>query len=729
MRRSIRTSYSGYYVVMRIVKPAFLVAMAIAAHGQKKPVTLEEAAKSIRQPAAPIWSPDGTNFLATNGTKLTLWNVSSKTHKELVDLKLFDDEAKTPAPDPAFTWENRGVRERDIQWFPDGKQLLISRGGDLFLFDLATAARTQLTRTTARERDPKLSPDGRHLAFRLDHDLHVMDIATRKTKAVTKGGVELVRNGELDWVYPEELGLATAYWWSPDSRRIAYLQFDISRVLVYPHGDVTQMRPVSEPERYPQAGTDNPKVRLGIVPANGSATKWVELPEMEGGALVARVTWLPDSAALAVALLNRVQNEVRWLRIDGKSATLIYIQKDPAWINLKDDFRFLTKSPKLLIGAERPDFRHLYWNGAEPVAVTRGGWEVTELNCVDETNSLIYYTSTEASPAERQLYRIGFDGSGKTRLTNEPGTHAISMPDTCTAFVDSHSSLTAPTRRTLHAPDGKLLATLQERAPGEFDLLPTELTTFRGRDGTLFHARLLRPAGFDAAGKYPAIVQVYGGPHAQNVRDSWRGADYDQYLAHRGFVIWQVDNRGSAGRGHAWESKLYRRFGQQELEDQVEGVKYLLSLGFVDPARVGISGWSYGGFMTLYSLFNAPDKFAAGIAGAPVTDWRNYDTIYTERYLGLPQQNEEGYRASSPVFQAAKLQGKLMLMHNFEDDNVLFQHSLRMADSLQRAGKQFDLMLYPQKAHGVTGSVRRHMLEAMTAFWERNLLNINSATR
>jgi dipeptidyl-peptidase-4 len=700
---------------------AFLLAVATV-WGQKKPVTLDAALSMERLTAPPIWSPDGGSFLITNGTKLSLFEISSRTQRELADLKLFDGDAKMPLPDRALVWENRGVKERAIQWAPDGKQILVARSGDLFLLDVATGARTQLTKTTARERDPKLSPDGKHLSFRVEHDLHVMDIASRRTKALTKGGTELVRNAELDWVYPEELALSTAYWWSPDSRRIAYLQFDVSAVPVYPHGDLTQVRPVYEPERYPQAGTENSKVRLGIVPAAGGATKWVDLPEMEGGRLIARVEWVRDASAVAVAMLNRVQNEVRWIRTDGKAVSAIYSQKDPAWINFKDDHRFLTKPPKMLIGAERPDYRHLYWNATEPVAITKGEWEVTELNCVDEAGEQIYYSGTEQSPTERQFYRIKFDGSGKTRLTTERGTHTIWMAPGCGSFIDSHSSLTAPTRRTLHLSDGKLLATLQERS-NEFELLPTELTTFCGPDGALFHARLLKPAGFDPAKKYPAIVQVYGGPHAQTVRDLWRGADYDQYLAHRGFVIWQVDNRGSAGRGHAWESKLYRRFGKQELEDQVEGVKHLVSLGFVDPARIGINGWSYGGFMTLYSLFNASDKFAAGIAGAPVTDWRNYDTIYTERYLGLPQQNEEGYRASSPVFQASNLKGKLMLVHNFEDDNVLFQHSLRMASSLQQAGKPFDLMLYPQKAHGVTGSVRRHMLEGMTAFWERNLLN------
>ncbi len=704
------------------------MALAAAAWSQKKPVTLEAVMATVRPPSAPIWSPDGTRFLTLARAKVNVYDVASKTQKELVDLAQLDGEAKSAAPEAAFGWENRGVHERPVQWSADGKHLLVTRSGDLFLLDAATGARTQLTKTSIQERDPKLSPDGKHLAFRAVHDLQVMDLATRKLKPLTKGGTDLLRNGELDWVYPEELAMSTAYWWSPDSRRIAYLQFDVSPVAIYPHGDLTQVRPVSEPQRYPQAGTSNSKVRLGIVAVSGGATKWVDLPEIDGR-LIARVDWLPDSSALAVLLLNRVQNELRWVRADGKTVTTIYSQQDPAWINLKDDYQFLTKTRRLLFGAERPDFRHLYLKnltgGDEPTALTRGEWEVTGLACVDETHDLIYFTSTEVSPLERHLYRMKFDGTDKTQLTKGRGTHTVSMPETCAYFVDSHSNLIQAPRRTLHAADGQLLAVLQEASTtvaDEFEILPTELTSFRSQDGALFHARLIKPAGFDPARKYPAIVQVYGGPHAQTVRDSWQGANYDQYLAQRGFVIWQTDNRGSAGRGHAWESKLFRRLGKQELEDQVEGVKHLVSLGFVDPARVGVNGWSYGGFMTLYSLFNAPGTFSAGIAGAPVTDWRQYDTIYTERYLGLPQQNEDGYKASSPVYQAANLKGKLMLVHNFEDDNVLFQHSLRMADALQKAGKPFDFMLYPQKAHGVDGSVRRHMLEGMMAFWERNLL-------
>ena len=258
-------------------------------------------------------------------------------------------------------------------------------------------------------------------------------------------------------------------------------------------------------------------------------------------------------------------------------------------------------------------------------------------------------------------------------------------------------------------------------AADELQILPTEVVTFTASDGALLYAHLIKPAGFTAGKKYPVVVMIYGGPHAQMVRDVWTGASWSQALAARGFVIWQVDNRGSAGRGHKWETRVFRNLGTKELEDQKEGLHYLESLGFVDSSRIGIYGWSYGGYMTLYALCNAPGLFRAGIAGAPVTDWRNYDTIYTERYMGLPQDNPDGYRRSSVVEKAGDLAAKLLIVHNFGDDNVHFQNTLQMSDALERAGKQFELMVYPQKAHAVSGPVRKQMLEGLTQFFERNL--------
>jgi len=320
---------------------------------------------------------------------------------------------------------------------------------------------------------------------------------------------------------------------------------------------------------------------------------------------------------------------------------------------------------------------------------------------------------------------VSYDGGPRERVTGREGTNEADFGDGCRYYFLRQSSLKSPPGEWIGSADGRTEIVWREpeaKDEEEYEILPTEIVKVPAKDGETMYARLIKPAGFTAGTRYPAIVVVYGGPHTQAVRDSYRGAkSWEQAMAQRGFVIWQLDNRGSSGRGHNWEARLYRRLGKTELEDQLEGLDYLNSLGIVDQRRVGIYGWSYGGYMTLYALLNAPDRFAAGIAGAPVTDWRLYDTIYTERYLGLPQENEAGYRESSPVNQAGRLEGKLLLLHNYGDDNVLYQNTVRMADALIQAGKQFRQLGYTQKTHGVTGPARNHMYRAMTDFFEESL--------
>jgi dipeptidyl-peptidase-4 len=293
-------------------------------------------------------------------------------------------------------------------------------------------------------------------------------------------------------------------------------------------------------------------------------------------------------------------------------------------------------------------------------------------------------------------------------------------------YLDTYSSLTSPPRTVLHSGDGAELAVYREAdrtQADEYEILPTEVVTFKGADGaTVLHGRIIKPAGFEPGKKYPVIMNVYGGPGVGGpVRNAWAGITVDQVYAHKGYVVWESENRGILGHGHAFETAIYRKLGVTELADQVAGVKYLISLGYVDPARIGIHGWSYGGFMTLNAMLNAPDVFRCGIAGAAVTSWINYDTIYTERYMGLPSENAEGYRQTALPQRAAGLKGKLMILHNLEDDNVLFQNALQMTDALQLAGKQFEFMLYPQKSHGVSGAATRQMNQLMLDFFERNL--------
>jgi dipeptidyl-peptidase-4 len=715
------------------------LACAAVVTAQKKPITLEtmeEAARLTPQgPGNPVaWAPDGKQFLYRQGRRLVIYDPATRSSKDLIDTSSMDSAAVRPAVTESrpFEWENRRVRETPVQW--SGAEVLYSTGGDLFLIQADSGKWTQLTKTPIAERDPKLSPDGKSVAFRRDWDLYTLDITSKRETRVTTGGSDTLRNGGLDWVYPEELDLGTAYWWSPESKSIAYLQLDLSHEPLYPHEDSRGPRPIYEPQRYPQAGENNPDVRVGVVGAHGGSTRWMEAGGPRDESLIARVGWTPDSKNVYVVHANRVQNKLELLLAAAGSgkASRILEETDKYWVNVPEDPVFVSGGKQFLWLSERDGFRHLYLysiNGGQGRQLTKGSWEVTAIAGVDEAAGRVYYTASETSPLERQFYSAGITSSGvkddgKKPLSSGSGTHSIAMGPGGHFYLDTFSSVSSPPRTTLHSGDGSELGVYREanqRLTEEFEILPTELVSFKTPDGTLLYARLIRPAGFDATKKYPAVVLVYGGPDSQGVRNAWMGPDLDQVLAQRGFVVWQVDNRGSSGRGHAFETPVFRKLGETELADQVAGVEYLVSLGFVDRARVGIRGWSYGGFMTLNAMLNAPDVFRAGIAGAPVTDWHNYDTIYTERYMGLPKDNPDGYKNTALPPQAKNLKGKLMIAHNLEDDNVLFQNTVQMIDALERAGKQFELQVYTQKTHAVTGAEARQLNAAMVEFFERNL--------
>ena len=707
---------------------ALLFAPQLAA--AKKPVTLETLAEHhAAGPGEPVWAPDGTRFAYLDGSKLMLREAVSKDSREILDLELLQSAA-TPIPEERqFNWQNRRVHAETIEWTPDGANLLVSTKGDLFFVHLATRKWDQLTSTPEAEADPKLSPDGKWVAFRRGHDLYSLDVATRKITRLTSDGSPTLLNAETDWVYPEELDLGTAYWWAPDSSKIAYLQFDVSQEFVYPQTSLLGLRAIYEPERYPQAGTANARVRLGAVKVGGQdpPTRWMNFSDA-ADSLLARVAWTPDSSALIAERLNRVQNHLELFRADASTGetSVILRESDKYWINTFDGPRML-KSGEFVWSSERDGFRHLYLHaadGREESRLTEGDWEVTGIAGIDEARREVYYVSSEASPLERQLYRVSFEGKNRTRLSREPGTHAISMSPACNYYIDRFSSLTEPPRSVIYSRDGaevSIFRAADRRILDNYDLRPVEVTQIKAKDGTPLYAKLVKPANFEPGHKYPLIVFVYGGPQAQSVVNSWAGAGLEQVLAQRGYVVWQLDNRGSSGRGHAFETPLYRRFGETELADQLDGIRYLASLGFVDPTRIGIYGWSYGGYMTIYSLLNAPDVFRAGVAGAPVTNWHNYDTIYTERYLGLPSENADAYRLSSDVTYAGKLKGKLLILHNMEDDNVLFQNTMQMADALERAGKQFRMIVYPQKTHGVSGAASRQLNQALVEFFDAAL--------
>lgn len=706
--------------------------LCLPAPAQKKPITVHDLSadrSKARQPT-PVWRPDGSGFAYIDNGKLWLYDVKSRGAQPWITLNDLDRKTEKSPEEPRepFRWQNRRVDTAGPQWFPDGIRLLLPLDSASFILDTGDSKPRERIPDLGKDEFPALSPDGKRILFRKGANLYVYDLAARKTIQLTKDGSATTLNGQLDWVYPEELDLGTAFWWSPDSQSIAYLQFDVSNEVLYPHADLLQVRAIYEPQRYPQAGTPNACVRLGVVSAEGGPTRWMNLGA-NSGTLIARVNWTPDSKRLAVQQLPRVQDRLDLLLADAHTgdAKPIVTEKDRTWINVQDDLKFLPATHQFLWSSERTGFRHLYIYseaGELQKQLTSGDWQVSRVVAVNENRRSVYFTSSEASSLEDQLYRVSFDGGARERLSQASGLHEIQAQPRGDYYLDTFSNLTTPPETTLHDNRGAQLAIVRpgDRSTQEkFDILPTEIVTAQTADGTVLYARLIRPAHFDASRKYPAIIVVYGGPHAQSVRNAWSGLSWEQVLAHQGFVIWQLDNRGSWGRGHRFESAVYREFGKTELRDQRTGVEKLLSMGFVDPNRIGIYGWSFGGYLTLYSLLHAPDLFKAGVAGAPVTDWRNYDTIYTERYMGLPDKNAEGYRKSSNVLAAGQLAGKLMMVCNFEDDNVLFQNTMQMMTALHKANKEFEFMLYPQKTHGVSGNLSEGMQQQMTDFFERNL--------
>ncbi|MBZ5594184.1 MAG: DPP IV N-terminal domain-containing protein [Acidobacteriia bacterium] len=715
----------------RITALVLAALFGLAAYAQNEPVTIEAiTAERTVTGFKPIqWAPDGKRFAWLEKKQLRLYHVATREEKVLVNLADLESKAvKPPATEP-FDWKNRHVAEQSFSWSDTGSEILISSSGDLFLLHLETGKWDQLTATAEAERDAKLSPDGRFVAFRRGHDLYTLEIAAGKTVRLTSDGSETLMNGELDWVYPEELEIGTAYWWSPDSRQIAYLQLDVGREPVFPQADLVSVRARFEPERYPNAGDPNADARVGIVSANGGPTRWMDLGETRDN-LLARVAWLPDSRAVAVERLNRVQSRLDLLIANTATgaARVALHEEDPYWINVNDDFLLLKDGKRFLWGSERDGFHHLYLysiEGKRLSQLTRGEWGVDTVAGVDEAAGKVYFTSTEQSPLERQLYAVRLDGAERRRLSAEPGTHVISMSPDRAYYLDTVSSRSSPPRRIIHRNDGAETAVFRNAdrsLTGEYEILPTEFHKVKAQDGALLYARLIKPAGFTQGKKYPVIVFIYGGPRVgQDVVDAWPERQWDQVLAQHGFIIWQLDNRGTWGRGHRWESVIFHNLGAHELEDQKEGIRYLQSLGFADTSRMGIYGWSYGGYMTLYTLTHAPGLFRAGIAGAPVTHWRNYDTIYTERYMGLPEENASAYESASALTHAADLRDKLLIIHNLEDDNVHFQNTMQFVDALERARRPFELMLYPQKEHGVTGALRRHLYETMVDFFEKNV--------
>ena len=685
------------------------------------------------------WRPDGKqlSFFETKGSgkdaKTELWTMDASTGERRLLIAADKLETILPAEQGRET-QATGLGRRapsQYQWAPNGEAILFQGAKALVWFDLKSQTGRTFVSGKATLSDAKISPDGRTVSFVRDHNVWLVTVADGKERALTQGGTEETRKGELDWVYPEELDIKTAYWWAPDSSTIAYLEMDERKVSQYPLVDFSSPSGEAEMERYPVAGGANPIVRVFVVPIGGGEPRVMDTGA-ETDIYIPRVNWLTDSKRLAIQRLNRAQTTLDLLFADattGKTHTVL-TESVPNWINVSDDLHFFSDGKRFLWSSERTGYRHLYLynlEGQQLAQLTKGEWEVTGVNGIDEAKGLVYFTSTAKSPLERQVYVVSTNGSGMTQITFGDGTHGADMPTGANNIVDTYSNSMNPPRQDLLTANGKTIATINENKVAElaeYHLSTPEVLSVTARDGVQLNAVMIKPPDFSAQKRYPVLVSTYGGPHAQVVRNVWGGANFlwHQLMAQKGYIVFLLDNRGSAGRGHAFETPLHLRLGEHELSDQRDGVKYLRSLPYVDGNRIGIWGWSYGGHMTLHAMFEAGDDFKVGFAGGPVTDWRYYDSIYTERYLGLPQQNEKGYRDSSPANYASQLKGKLLIAHGTGDDNVHYANTLSVINDLIDAGKYVEVLAFPGRGHGVSDPpARRVLMERVTKFFLDNL--------
>ncbi|MBH77652.1 MAG: peptidase S9 [Dehalococcoidia bacterium] len=550
---------------------------------------------------------------------------------------------------------------------------------------------------------PRLSDDGTSLAFVRKGNLFALPREGGEPRQLTSGAEDGLTTGLADFVAQEEFGQPNGFWWSPDASRIAFVEVDARHIPDYPI--IHQGRDALETEhhRYPFSGAPNANVRLGVVKAEGGEPQWMDLGEEED-IYLPRVAWRPDGV-LAGLVLNRKQTELRLHLFDPDTGQILRSLEDRTepWINL-GDFRFL-ESGELIWSSERSGFRHLYLydaNLSELRQLTEGEWVVTSVVKVDEENRAVFFTGTREGAVERHLYRVGLDGGEVERLTIATGVHNCMVSPDGSMFIDTFSSRhQAPVRTLRRTSDNEVIATLFEErdmTAKEQGLRPPEIRVLSAADGTPLFAALYRPSG---KGPHPLVVSVYGGPHAQRVIDDWTlTVDLRaQYLAQAGFAVLAVDNRGSANRGLAFEAHLHRRMGTIEIEDQVAAVEQLAAEGLIDRKRVGIYGWSYGGYMTCMSLMRAPDLFRVGVAGAPVIDWDGYDTGYTERYMSTPQNNPQGYQEGAVTAHVNGLVGKLLIVHGMVDENVHFRHTARLITALTAAQKPYDLQIFPEERH------------------------------
>ena len=696
---------------------------------------------------------DGEHYLSMSRTGITKY--SYLTGEKVEDICLFGGPAMQKKAKPLPPMEG-------YQMSADEQKILLSSGfepiyrhsgvSDYWLYDIQQKTFTQLSKN-GKQRLTTLSPDGTKVAFVRDNNLYWMDLATLEAHAITKDGkVNEIINGTTDWVYEEEFAITQGFQWSPDSKKIAYLRFDESKVKEYNMQMWGALYPEDYRYKYPKAGEDNSHVELWTYSLDDNKAVRCASTDKKDWEYIPRFQWAPDGT-LVFMRMNRLQNHMEILADEGILLHTLYDEQDKAYVEVPDTWQFITvgkgkkAQQQMLITSERDGYRHIYLYGMDGKLikqVTSGEWEVCEVAGVDVKNQRLYYTSREHHPTQKSLFVIGLDGKKKQCLNDLTrnwkntedryvlGTYNATFSNGCKYYIRTFSTANDAPLYTLHDAKGKLIKVLEDnmelnkKMKVEYETRRKTFGSFTTSIGTQLNYYTIKPKNFDQNKRYPVLIYVYGGPGNQQVSDSYGYSDYYWYhmLADKGYIVFCFDGRGTGGRGAAFKKQTYGDMGRMECEDAIEAARWLGRQSWVDKDRIGIWGWSFGGYLSTLSLLKGNDVFKAAIAVAPVMNWRYYDNIYTERYLGLPQDNAKGYDDNSPLNFADRLQGNYLLIHGTGDDNVHFQNSAEMVERLENAGKQFEFRIYPNKNHSIydaTGNTRLNLYQLMTDFILRKL--------
>jgi dipeptidyl-peptidase-4 len=735
----------------RLLLPA-LLALSPLVHAERLSIERIYADPDLNGPSprALKIAPDGSRVGFLRGreddqNQLDLWqyDIATGATQRLVDSSAIGEHKELSDAEKARRERERIAQLKGIvsyRWSPDGRKLLFSVDERLWLYDLDAKSPTKLRALTPigfEVNDAKVSPRGGYVSFVHRQNLYVIDLERGLNYQLTHDGAGAVHNGEAEFVAQEEMDRATGYWWAPDDSAIAFERYDESKVDEVERTEVYAERSTTIRQRYPAAGRPNVAVKLGLVTPRDSKARWIDLGS-DADIYLARVDWFPDARRLAVQRESRDQRRLDLLVADTHTlnTSTLLSETSRTWINLHDDLRFLKKEDAFVWASERDGHKHLYVFGIDGTlrrTLTRGAWDVDKLLALDESGGRAYFSANRDDVLQQQVYAVRLDGSDAehaARISEGEGWHDAVFGDNATAWIDTYSDPSTPPQVSLRKADGSRIAWIEQNElkeghpywPYRDSLVVPQFGVLKSEDGQDLHYRVYRPLGFESGRRYPVFMTYYGGPGKQYVTRAW-GAHFEQYMAQHGYVVFALDNRGTPRRGRAFSDAIFGQLGKAEVADQLAGVAWLKTQPWVDAQRIGIFGWSYGGFQTLMLLAKGGDQFAAGVAVAPVTDWTLYDTHYTERYLGTPQSNAQGYASSDVLHWLPGLQpDKLLLAHGMADDNVLFSNSTKLMAALQERGTQFRLMTYPGAKHGLsTPALKKHVYTMIAHYFDEKL--------